>query len=275
MLKHLLQGRPLGHPLHVMLVHLPIGLLLLSFVFDVASLAAGPQWVRPAFWTMSLGVATALLAAIPGLADYSDIRRDHPARKIATWHMLLNVAAVALYAVNLVLRWRLDDGYGQPRAAILPVALSLVGVAILSVSGYLGGVMVYDDGIGVGRHRREGKIPHETIRRRGDAGAWVEIGDDASLAEGQSLRAEVNGVVMAIARSGGRLYAFQEFCTHRYGPLSEGALCGDQVKCPWHGSCFDISSGAVTHGPAKEPIRVFGVEVREGKVMVRAPTDGD
>src|SRR4051812_16559313 len=132
MLKRLLQGRPLGHPLHTMLVHLPIGLFLVSFAFDVAShfggLASPVEFVRPAFYTMLLGVVTALLAAVPGLADYGDIRRDHPARKTATYHMLLNVTAVALYAVNLAIRWpRLNSA--QPQ--IVPMLLSILGVGIL------------------------------------------------------------------------------------------------------------------------------------------------
>src|SRR5688572_6001447 len=104
MLKQLLQGKPFGHPLHPILVHLPIGLFLLSFIFDVATLATWTAGVRPAFFTMALGVITAILAAMPGIIDYTDIRRDHPAKKTATYHMLLNLVAVGLYIVNLSLR---------------------------------------------------------------------------------------------------------------------------------------------------------------------------
>lgn len=266
MLKNLLQGRPLGHPLHVMLVHLPIGLLLLSFILDLTTLAAGAQWVRPAFYTMALGVLTALLAAVPGLADYSDIRRDHPARKIATWHMILNVAAVALYAVNLIVRWpHLDAGRTGP----LPLLMSLIGVGLLSVSGYLGGVMVYDDGIGVGRHRRAGASPRDTTVKAAIGDDWVELADEAALADGQTLRATINGLTMAVAKVDGQVCAFQEFCTHRYGPLSEGSFADGQVRCPWHGSCFNVRTGAVTSGPAKESIRIAEATVRDGKVLVR------
>lgn len=272
MLKQLLQGKPFGHPLHPILVHLPIGLFLLSFVFDVAGMIFGggmDAFLRPAFYTMVLGILGALLAAVPGLVDYSDIRRDHPARPIATRHMLLNFAAVAIYIGNAAVRC---SHWNQPRLGVLPFVLSLLGVAILSYSGYLGGVMVYDDGIAVGRHRRRGKTPTETIvptdpQRDG----FVTVIDETQLDDRQTLRAQVNGVVMTIAKVDGQVYAFQDFCTHRFGPLSEGCFeANGQIKCPWHGSCFDMRSGKVTQGPAKEDIRAFDVIVRDGKVMVRA-----
>ena len=268
MIKDLLQGKPFGHPLHTMLVHFPIALLLASFLFDVAALTWSDRFVRPALYAMALGVVGALLAAAPGFVDYSDIRRDHPGRKTATWHMILNLVAVALYLVNLALRWpRVDES----RIGALPLLLSLIGVGLLSVSGYLGGVLVYDQGIGVGRHRRKGKIPRETIVKAGIRDEWIEVADSSSLHDGQTVRATINGVTMAIVSVNGHPCAFQEFCTHRYGPLSEGALHDGQVTCPWHGSCFDVKSGEVKQGPAKESIRTFEAQIREGKIHVRAP----
>ena len=276
MLKRLLQGRPFGHPLHTMLVHLPIGLFLISLAFDVAThfraLVSPVAFVRPAFYTMLLGEVMALVAAVPGLADYSDIRRDHPARPIASYHMLLNVAAVVLYAINLALRWqRLDSA--QPQ--IVPTLLSLIGIAILSFSGYLGGVMIYDDGIGVGRHRRRGKTPKRTLdlTDRVTPDGFVEVARDDDLDDRQTLRVRAGGVVMAIAKADGQVYAFQDFCTHRYGPLSEGSFANGQVTCPWHGSCFDMLTGKVCHGPAKEDIKAFPVQVRDGKVLVKVPRE--
>jgi nitrite reductase/ring-hydroxylating ferredoxin subunit len=71
-----------------------------------------------------------------------------------------------------------------------------------------------------------------------------------------------------IARCGGRLYAVQEFCTHRFGPLSEGALRGCEVVCPWHKSRFDLRTGKVTEGPAKVELRTWHVEARDGRIWV-------
>src|SRR2546427_8311284 len=86
MLKDLLEGKPLRHPIHPMLVHFPIGFLVLSFLLDLVSLAfpGAPNLVRCSFYAMLLGVVTALLTAVPGFVDYSDIRRDHPGKAIAT-----------------------------------------------------------------------------------------------------------------------------------------------------------------------------------------------
>jgi uncharacterized membrane protein len=99
MLKDFLEGKPLRHPLHPMLVHFPIGLFLLSLLLDLVSLAfpSVSNLVRDAFYAMLLGVITALVAAVPGLVDYTDIRSDHPGKRTATAHLALNLIVVAIY----------------------------------------------------------------------------------------------------------------------------------------------------------------------------------
>src|SRR5437016_10829365 len=102
-LKDLLEGKPLRHPIHPMLVHFPIGFLVLSFLLDLVSLAFPevPNLVRGSFYAMLFGVIAALLAAVPGFVDYSDIRRDHPGKVTATRPMTLNLMVVALYGITL------------------------------------------------------------------------------------------------------------------------------------------------------------------------------
>lgn len=268
--RDLLEGKPLRSPLHPILVHLPIGLFPLALLLDAASWLLGGEhtaFVRGAYYSHLLGLATAVIAALFGLVDYSEVRRDHPARAIATRHMILNFVAVGLFAASA---WFRRDAVDVAQTPALPLVLTLVGVAVLSYSGYLGGQLVYDDGIGVGRHRRPGPLPDETLVNRGGQ-ELVSVGDDAALKEGRTLRAEVNGVVITIARSGGGLFAFQEFCTHRYGPLSEGRVRDCEVTCPWHRSRFDVRTGKVTSGPAKVDLRTFRVEARDGKIWVEAP----
>src|SRR5437588_5844729 len=88
-LKDLLEGKPLRHPIHPMLVHFPIGLFVLSFVLDLTSLVCPevPTLMRGSYYTIVLGIITALLAAVPGFVDYADIRHDHPGKRAATAHM--------------------------------------------------------------------------------------------------------------------------------------------------------------------------------------------
>jgi nitrite reductase/ring-hydroxylating ferredoxin subunit/uncharacterized membrane protein len=271
-MKDLLQGKPLRHPLHPALAHFPVGLWVLSLLFDLATLllGAGNPLVRGAFYTLVGGLIMAVVAAIPGLVDWTDIRADHPAKRLATYHMVLNLAAIALYAINAGLRY---GDLEQGSTPVLPLVLSFLGIGIISVSGYLGGIMVYDDGIGVGRHRRATDPPRDTIHTPADNG-FVEVATSDKLREGHTLRAEVNGNVIAVANIDGDYYAFQEFCTHRYGPLSEGSFTDHQVECPWHRSCFDVRTGKVTQGPAKVDLKTFEVQVRDGKILVNAPREG-
>ena len=62
--------------------------------------------------------------------------------------------------------------------------------------------------------------------------------------------------------------AFSHRCTHKGGPLADGALVGCTVQCPWHGSQFDVHSGRVVAGPAEKKIGTFETEIRDGEVYV-------
>lgn len=280
MLKDVLQGKPFRHPLHAFLVHFPIGLFALSLILDFAGLLF-PQngWVRGAYYSLALGIITALVASVPGFVDYTDIRRDHPARRIATAHMGLNLFAVALYGVNLGLRsGALDD----VRIGMAPLILSLIALGVLSFSGYLGGHMVYSDGVGVGRHRRRAELPEATLglsalaapdAEQGEGTRFVPVPKAARMKDQETLRLDVDGLVLVLAKIEGKFFAFQEFCTHRFGPLSEGSFQGEEVRCPWHGSCFNVRNGRVTVGPAKEDLKIFATEIRDGQVGILIPRE--
>jgi nitrite reductase/ring-hydroxylating ferredoxin subunit/uncharacterized membrane protein len=276
MLKDFLEGKPLRHPLHPMLVHFPIGLFLLSFFLDLASLAFPfvPNLVRGSFYAMLLGVITALLAAVPGFVDYTDIRSDHPAKRIATIHLMLNLIVVALYGINLGVRY---PPLVDQRITGTPLIFSLGGIVLLFVSSYLGGSLVYGEGIAVGRHNRRTPTPEDTLHlstanaaEEGDV-IFVPVPSAEQLSNEETLRAQIDGQVMTIAKVDNCVFAFQEFCTHRFGPLSEGTFHGFNVQCPWHKSCFDVRTGKVTSGPAKVDLKTFRVETRDGKICVGVP----
>jgi uncharacterized membrane protein len=131
------------HPIHPMLVALPIGLWIFSLVSDVIYLMkwGGPVWNEVALYTMVGGVIGALVAAVPGFVDLLSMKG--PAKKIGIWHMSINLLIVALYALNIWLRT--SDSAG----ATPPVWLSGIAILLLGVSGWLGGEMVFVHGVAV------------------------------------------------------------------------------------------------------------------------------
>jgi uncharacterized membrane protein len=134
------------HPIHPMLIPLPIGLWVFSFVCDlIFAFGAGvPVWKTVALYTMVGGVIGALIAAIPGLIDLISLPPE--IRKTAIIHMTINLTIVVLFAINIWMRVSGDD---TSAASNKPVWLSLVAIALLLVSGWLGGKMVYEAGVAV------------------------------------------------------------------------------------------------------------------------------
>lgn len=134
------------HPIHPMLVVFPIGLWIFSLICDLIALnvATSAVWFTVAFYTMVGGLIGALVAAVPGLIDLLYYQGGlPPVKKIALTHMTINLTAVVLYAVNIWLR-----ASGQENMT-LPILLSVVGVCLIAVSGWLGGQMVHVYGVGV------------------------------------------------------------------------------------------------------------------------------
>src|SRR5688572_31827518 len=109
-----MRARLLGHSLHPMLIVFPIGLLVISSVWDIVYLASGnPFWAAFAFWSIIAGIAGALLAAIPGFIDWLAIPKGTRAKRVGFAHMVINVIGLLLFAVSLGLRYL--NGYVDPR----------------------------------------------------------------------------------------------------------------------------------------------------------------
>jgi 3-phenylpropionate/trans-cinnamate dioxygenase ferredoxin subunit len=90
----------------------------------------------------------------------------------------------------------------------------------------------------------------------------------AEVAEGELVGVLVDGRHVVVGRAGGRLYAIDGVCTHQYADLEHGTLSGERVICHFHGSTFDIRTGAVVSPPASEPIASFPVSVEGGRILV-------
>ncbi|HEX6004448.1 MAG TPA: DUF2231 domain-containing protein [Burkholderiales bacterium] len=163
-----------GHPIHPMLVPIPIGLFVFSLVADIAVyLGWVGAWPAVALYCMGGGVIGGLLAAIFGLTDLLALR-DERSKKIGVAHMTINLIVVVLYIVNFWLRYQ-----GAPLEGITG-ALSIIAILLLLVSGWLGGQMVYVHGVAVGGavgrplvDRRKVHVPVRQERRRPHAGQPV------------------------------------------------------------------------------------------------------
>ena len=90
---------------------------------------------------------------------------------------------------------------------------------------------------------------------------FVKVASTQDVSEGRPFCAGANGQKIAIFKVKGRFYALNNKCTHAGGPLCKGTIDGSVITCPWHGSKFDVTTGAVVGGPAKKPLQKFEIRV--------------
>ena len=101
---------------------------------------------------------------------------------------------------------------------------------------------------------------------------FADVLEEAELEAGEMRAVDVDGVRVLVSRSeDGGVCAIANACTHVGGPLDEGERDGNVVTCPWHGSRFDLCSGEVLRGPAREPQRRFEFRLSVGRIEVRLP----
>ena len=138
-----------GHPVHPMLIPFPIALWVFSLVADVIYLWRGnPVWRDwIAFYTLLGGIVGGVLAAVPGFIDWLSLK-DREVVKIANWHARLNVVALLVFVASFYLRTTSGAGLVGGSHTV-PFALSVVGVILITVSGWLGGELVFKHGVAV------------------------------------------------------------------------------------------------------------------------------
>ncbi|MER6985047.1 DUF2231 domain-containing protein, partial [Streptomyces carpinensis] len=159
---------PYGHPFHPILVTVPIGAWVAGLVFDIASHAVH----RPEFltegsqWLIAVGLIGALAAAMVGFLDLFAIPTGTPAFRTALVHMTLNLLVTAAYAVNFA--WR-HGTHTDGSVGLGKIALSAVSLAVLGVSGFLGGKLAYRYGVRVADEdtQAEGYTPGRGARDTG------------------------------------------------------------------------------------------------------------
>lgn len=250
-----------SHPLHPILVTFPIALWTAALLADVTGVVLnhGLLWAA-GFFAILGGILGAVLAAIAGTLDYIKVvPPGSSAKKRGMTHGLLNTGVLIAFVVIAVQR---GNAYAQPTG--IQLALEALAVGVMTASGWLGGTLVYRNQIGV--DHRYANAGHWKER---ELSGWDQPAcNQAELSEGQAMLARINGERIVVARCSEGIVAFSDHCTHKGGPLSDGAIIGCAVQCPWHGSQFDVRTGRVIAGPAKEKIRIYGIDIRDQEVFI-------
>ena len=240
-LTNLLSGTPIGHPVHPLMVTIPIGSWTSSIFFDLT----GRKDAADAL--VGLGVLSALPTAVAGLSDWR--HTDGAERRVGLVHAISNTVAVTAYGVSWFARRA-----GRRKTGIV---LSSVGAVAVGVGGWLGGHLSYAMGVGV----------DTTVFQDGETD-WTYLADEAEIRFGELRAADVASVPVLLTRTDDGVVALADRCTHRGGPLHEGELIDGCVVCPWHGSAFALD-GSVVEGPATRPQASYEVRISDGQVFAR------
>src|SRR3954464_961187 len=152
------------HPVHPMLIPFPIALWVFSLVADVIYLWRGNlvwrDWI--AFYALLGGIIGAVLAAVFGIIDWLSIK-DREVKKVADWHARLNVIALLIFAASFYLR-TIGGSRWVSGSYTIPFVLSVIGIILITISGYLGGELVFKHGVGV--NPQHDTPPEESAKAR-------------------------------------------------------------------------------------------------------------
>jgi nitrite reductase/ring-hydroxylating ferredoxin subunit/uncharacterized membrane protein len=256
-----------SHPLHPMLIVFPLAFGAAAPVADLVGVLG--NW--PTVWAAGAYLATAaviggIIAGIPGFVDFLyTVPPESSSSHRATWHLGVNLSALTLIALGWVFR-----DLGTLRPGVGTIVLEFAGFAVMIVGGWMGGTLVYRNQIGVDhRYAEAGKWKEET--RTGATGEAVDVATVDELKVGQMKLLHINDRRIVLARTETGYVAFDDHCTHRGASLADGTLACGTVTCPWHGSQFDTTTGAVKSGPADKALPTYQVEEAEGRVRLIVP----
>ena len=256
-----------GHPIHPALSPFPFAFLTGAFLFDAAGwLADRASWWTTGGHLAGAGIVAALVAAAPGLIDYLfTVPPRCSGKRRATRHMLVNLLAVAMVAVAWVIRRRMIGG-----PDIWVLGLELTALGLLTAGGWMGGVLVNRNQIGVDhRYASAGKWNEQRIEAGPGVPMTVAKSDELKVDQMKLLHVGDRRIVLARTEQG--YVAFDDHCPHRGGSLAGGTMICGTVQCPWHGSQFDVRTGAVKAGPADRSIETHRIEQRDNEIRLCLP----
>jgi nitrite reductase/ring-hydroxylating ferredoxin subunit/uncharacterized membrane protein len=254
LLQDLLNGAWLGHSLHGVLTDATVGSVTALLVLDAVGVIFGVHDLETAsVILLGFSALSAWGTVLAGLTDYKDTATGDE-RNVATLHGLTMIVASLLYTVAFFVRW--SGGVAAGRW------LALIGFLLLSSGAFVGGHLVYKYGY---------MVNHNAFARGRRAKEFTPVMAVADLPEATPTKASLGPTTLVVVRRGDLVYALKETCSHAGGPLSEGELKGDRIICPWHGSTFRLSDGAVRHGPAATRQVAYRARINEGQVEVQGP----
>src|SRR5215831_4122205 len=229
-----LHGVWFGQPVHPTLTGLPMG-----------------------FWT-----SAAVLDFVPGseraagLADWSALHREQ--QRVGLAHGAASAGAWALFAGSLLARATGRESSGR--------ALALGGLATLTAGAYLGRHLAFPLGAGASHA--------EAVSHLAPLG-WHDLCRIYDLPDGRVTRRQLGYLNLAVVRQGSDVMVLADRCAHLGGPLHQGTLTeadGEPcLSCPWHGSTYRLSDGAVVHGPATARQPAFDTRIANGGIIQVRP----
>lgn len=117
---------------------------------------------------------------------------------------------------------------------------------------------------------------YSLYKQRGSKGRmsdFIKVAELDELEEGELMPVEADGELICLAKVNGSICAFTDNCTHISGPLNEGDLEGDVLTCPWHGAQFNVRTGQVLRGPARQDLLTYPVQVEGKSIMIQLPEE--
>lgn len=246
-----LHGVPLGQPAHPVLSAMPVGFLTSAALLDLL-----PETEQATNALITAGIAAMAPATLTGLADWSVLHRDQ--QRVGLVHAAASTAAAAFFYASLMAR-----SAGRQRSGKV---LSFTGLAVIGVGGYLGGHLSFRLAAGANHA--------EPVAHLAPLG-WHDLCPLYDLPDSRPVRRELGYISVLVLREGSSVTAVADRCAHLGGPLHQGKLVtvgGERcISCPWHGSIYRISDGAVVRGPATARQPTFDARVASGGMVQVCP----
>jgi nitrite reductase/ring-hydroxylating ferredoxin subunit/uncharacterized membrane protein len=253
LLQDFLNGSRLGHSLHPVVVDVVIGGATVAVLFQILTWFGVADLRVALVWVLGLSWLAGVSAIVSGLTDFKDTATGDE-RAVVGLHGLINIVGTVLLIAAFAVLLAGGDGIAG--------WLILVGYAVLSVGAFIGGHVVFKYGYMVNFNAFAGG------KKAKEFTAVMSAGD---LPEATPTKAMLGTTGLVVVRRGDLVWALKETCSHAGGPLAQGTLDGYNIICPWHGSTFRLSDGAVRHGPATARQVAYRARISGDQVEVQGP----